>query len=93
MVNLENVNHSMTNIIKENFQEICAQTSKDAVYLLVKKLFEQNSLSTTASNRLLTNIMKSKTLLQAQQTVINSFLSGAGCSMNAGTSKDWLYSK
>lgn len=93
MVNLENVNHSMTNIIKENFQEICAQTSKDAVYLLVKKLFEQNSLSTTASNRLLTNIMKSKTLLQAQQTVINSFLSGAGCSMNAGTSKDWRYSK
>ena len=93
MVNLENVNHSMTNIIKENFQEICAQTSKDAIYLLVKKLFEQNSLSTTASNRLLTNIMKSKTLLQAQQTVINSFLSGAGCSMNAGTSKDWRYSK
>ena len=89
MVNLENVNHSMTNIIKENFQEICAQTSKDAVYLLVKKLFEQNSLSTTASNRLLTNIMKSKTLVQAQQTVINSFLSGAGCSVNAGTSKDW----
>lgn len=93
MVNLENVNHSMTSIIKENFQEICAQTSKDAVYSLVKKLFEQNSLSTTASNRLLTNIMKSKTLMQAQQTVINSFLSGAGCSMNAGTSKDWRYNK
>lgn len=93
MINLENVEHSMTSIIKENYKEICAQTSKTELYNTVKRLFEQNSLNTKASNRLLTNIMKSSNLTQAQFTVTNSLLSGAGCSTNAGTSKDWRYSK
>ena len=89
MINLENVEHSMTNIIKENYKEICAQQSKVELYNVIKRLFEQNELNTKASNRLLTNIMKSSNLTQAQYTVTNSLLSGAGCSVNAGTSKDW----
>ena len=93
MINLENVEHSMTSIIKENYKEICAQTSKTELYNTIKRLFEQNNLNTKASNRLLTNIMKSSNLTQAQYTVTNSLLSGAGCSTNAGTSKDWRYSK
>lgn len=89
MINLENVEHSMTNIIKENYKEVCAQQSKVELYNTIKRLFEQNNLNTKASNRLLTNIMKSSNLTQAQYTVTNSLLSGAGCSINAGTSKDW----
>ena len=89
MINLENVEHSMTKIIKENYKEICAQKSKIELYNIIKRLFEQNELNTKASNRLLTNIMKSSNLTQAQYTVTNSLLSGAGCSVNAGTSKDW----
>lgn len=89
MINLENVEHSMTSIIKENYKEICAQQSKTEIYNVVKRLFKHNYLNTKASNRLLTNIMKSSNLIQAQYTVTNSLLSGAGCSTNAGTSKDW----
>ncbi len=40
MINLENVEHSMTNIIKENYKEICAQTSKIELYNTIKRLFE-----------------------------------------------------
>lgn len=71
----------MASIIKNNAESIYACKTVAEVHDLVKSLFDSNRVNTKASNRLLMNILKSKSVTAAQFAVTNSMLSGQGMSV------------
>lgn len=89
MINLENVQHSMTYVLKENYSAIINLKSKNEMYVAVKNLFDSANINTKASNRLLSNLNNARSLLDAQYIITNSMMSGSGNSVYVGTSKDW----
>ena len=78
-INLVEINpHSMSAILEGKIEEIYKLTSVDEIYGFIETLFDENAINTVASNRLLGNIKKSRSLGAAQFVVTNSWLKGSG---------------
>ena len=76
-VDLSKVEHSMSNLIETNIEELNACSTVSEMYSKLKDLFLTNNLNTKASNRLLSNINKQRNLAGAQMTLYNSLLCGS----------------
>lgn len=79
---LSTVEGSMSKILQDNHEELDNSTSKEELIGKVKKLFSDNKLDTPATKRLLMNMMKSKSLSSALQTMYNSLLAGSNLTVD-----------
>lgn len=78
-INLVEINpNSMSAVLNNKMEEIYKLTTVPEIYQFTKNLFEEHEINTIASNRLLENIRKSRSLSAAQYTVTNSWLKGSG---------------
>ena len=69
---------SMAALLNANMTTIYEFTSTSNLLNFISELFKSNGVDTVASNRLLNNIRKSKSLTEAQFIVTNSLLKGCG---------------
>ena len=74
---LSKVKGSMTNTLTAHADEIASTTSIKELVIDIKDWFKQDGIDTKASNRLIANIMKQRSLADAWHTVYNSILAGS----------------
>ena len=76
MVNLANVDGSMTRVLESNTARINSCRTPDEVTTTVSSLFKDFNIDTPASNRLIMNLRNSRKLDKSLFTVYNSMLAG-----------------
>lgn len=79
---LSNKKGSMTQVLTDATAKLNACSSVSELHNAIKELFAANNINTVASNRLLNNIEKSKSLTDAQFKLYNSILAGSKLSVN-----------
>lgn len=75
---LSKVEGSMTSVLEKNISKINSCSTVKEIVNTVKDILEKNGIDTKASQRLIKNIEKQKSLMGAFSTVYNSCLAGEG---------------
>lgn len=75
---LSKVEGSMTNVLEKNISKINSCSTVKELVDTVKEILEKNGIDTKASQRLIKNIEKQKSVMGAFSTVYNSYLAGSG---------------
>ena len=75
---LSKVEGSMTNVLEKSISKINSCSTVKELVDTVKDILEKNGIDTKASQRLIKNIEKQKSLMGAFSTVYNSCLAGEG---------------
>lgn len=78
---LSKVEGSMTNVLEKNISKINSCSTVKELVNTVKEILEKNGIDTKASQRLIKNIEKQRSLMSAFSTVYNSCLAGEGNSV------------
>lgn len=73
---LSQVENSMTKVLTDNIDSVNKSKTVDELFNTVSEIFKNNNIDTKASNRLLMNIKKNRSLSGAQSVVFNSILDG-----------------
>lgn len=85
-VDLSDKKGSMTKVLTDN-KSWSKETTVKGIADKVKSILDKEGIDTTASKRLIGNILKNKNYAKALETVYNSILAGSNLSTSRGSSK------